>query len=164
MWNVIVVFITSPRSWCYMHTHGDICSDIPHCSWTAPSFLVASTWGRQRDNICRSGKTNSCRCFPMWGSGVPTAGVEIWGLVHTNADISPCLFILNPVYVSTCFHNQATTGLPGQKVAIRSTSTTCLIPKKSILSLSSNSTPLYQKWLKTTKQQEPNITLFPYIS
>lgn len=50
VWNVIVVFITCLRSWCYMFTHSDrYRSYIPHCSWTAPLFLVVSTWERQRE-------------------------------------------------------------------------------------------------------------------
>lgn len=70
VWNATVVLITGLRSWCYMFTRSDICSDIPHCSWTAPSFLVASTWEKQRDNICTvEVRVKFKLCFQTFGGG-----------------------------------------------------------------------------------------------
>lgn len=65
VWNAVAVFITCLRSWCYMLTHSD--TDIPHCSWTAPLFLVASTWEKQRQHLdCKTECHNNCdisQCF-----------------------------------------------------------------------------------------------------
>ena len=63
--NAIVVFITGLRRGCYMFNQGGrYCGDIPHCSWTAPSFPVASAWKRhtERGQHLYSSRDSSNSC------------------------------------------------------------------------------------------------------